>query len=154
MNTVIVRFFAWFFMLVCAHGVEPLTQEQLEEKLVATLSQSTFTGRWCLIEKGVMGEEKQDKYTILSISKVTGGKSWFITARIQYGERDLTIPVPVEVRWAGDTPIIVVDKLGVPGGGTYSARLMIFEDTYAGTWSGGDHAGLMSGVITREKKTP
>lgn len=129
-----------------------LTKEQLEEKLVETLTASTFTGRWCSVEKGVMGAEQADKYTILGISKISGGESWFINARIQYGERDITIPVPVQVRWAGDTPIIVVDKMGVPGGGVYSARLMIYEDTYSGTWSGGEHGGLMNGLISREKK--
>jgi hypothetical protein len=58
----------------------------------------------------------------------------------------------VEVKWAGDTAVIIVDKLQYPGGGTYSARVLFYEHTYAGTWSGGDHGGLMSGVITNEKE--
>ena len=49
------------------------------------------------------------------------------------------------------TPVIVVDKVPVPGGGTYSARVLIYEKTYAGTWTGGDHGGLLNGVITNQK---
>jgi hypothetical protein len=30
--------------------------------------------------------------------------------------------------------------------------VLIYDNTYAGTWSGGDHAGLMNGIITSEKK--
>jgi len=56
------------------------------------------------------------------------------------------------VQWAGDTPVIIVDKMTVPGGGTYSARVLIHEHTYAGTWSGGNKVGLLSGMITNEKE--
>ncbi|MFM1767756.1 MAG: hypothetical protein RJA22_285 [Verrucomicrobiota bacterium] len=127
------------------------TREELETRFQATLAKATLTGRWSLIEKGRSGPEKEDKYTILGVSKV-GGEVWLIHARIQYGGKDITAPIPVQVRWAGDTPVIVVDDVGVPGSGKYSARLLIHQDTYAGTWSGGDVRGLMSGVITRAKE--
>jgi len=57
----------------------------------------------------------------------------------------------VHVKWAGDTPVIVLDKVGIPGAASYSARVLIYEKTYAGTWSGGDHGGLLNGVITNRK---
>jgi hypothetical protein len=128
-----------------------LTPEQLEAKFKATLTKATMSGRWCLIKDGQLTPEKEDKYTILSVSKV-GGDVWLINARIQYGKKDVTAPVPVQVKWAGDTPVIIVDNVGVPGGGNYSARVLIYEGTYAGTWSGGDRAGLMNGVITNQKE--
>jgi hypothetical protein len=128
-----------------------LTQEQLEAKFKTALTKATMSGRWCLIKDGQLTPEKEDKYTILSVSKV-GGDVWLINARIQYGKKDVTAPVPVQVKWAGDTPVIIVDNVGVPGGGNYSARVLIYEGTYAGTWSGGDHAGLMNGVITNQKE--
>jgi hypothetical protein len=96
-----------------------------------------------------MGPEKEDKYTIVGATKI-GGDSWIINARIQYGSRDFVAPIPVKVKWAGDTPVIVVDKIPMPGGGVYSARVLFYEHTYAGTWSGGDHGGLLNGVITNE----
>jgi hypothetical protein len=129
-----------------------LTQEQLEENLVKTLSGATLEGKFSVVENGKPGEEKADKYTILAVSKLTGGETWIITARVQYGGRDYTVPFPVLVKWAGDTPVITVDDVGVPGGGTYAARVLIHADSYAGTWSGGTVSGLMSGTVRRTSK--
>jgi len=77
---------------------------------------------------------------------------WLITARIQYGKNDFVAPVPVVVKWAGDTPVIVLDKVGVAGSGEFSARVLVYDKTYAGTWSGGDHGGLLNGVIVTSKE--
>jgi hypothetical protein len=129
-----------------------LTQEELEAKFKATLTKATMSGRWCGIKDGKLTPEKEDKYTIVSVNKL-GGEAWIINARIQYGEKDFTVPVPVQVKWAGDTPVITVDGMTMPGGKTaYSARVLVYDKTYAGTWSGGDHGGLMNGVITNEKE--
>ena len=103
-----------------------------------------------MIEKGRLGPDKEEKYTIVSVEK-TGADDWTINAKIQYGAINFTAPVPVKVKWAGDTPVIIVDNIGFPGTAKYSARVMIYGDTYAGTWSGGDHGGMLQGVITREK---
>jgi hypothetical protein len=124
-------------------------RETLEAKFKSTLTQATMIGRWCSIRGGELGPEQQDKYTIIAATKV-GGDTWLIHTRIQYGDRDFVAPLPVQVQWAGDTPVIVVDNLAMPGGTRqYSARVLIYGDTYAGTWSGGEHAGLLKGVITR-----
>ncbi len=128
-----------------------LTPEALEAKFTATLTKATMAGRWCAIKDGALGPEKEDKYTIISVTKL-GGDAWLINTRIQYNQKDIVAPIPVQVKWAGDTPVIIVDKIPVPGGGVYSARVLIYEHTYAGTWSGGDHGGLLNGVITNEKE--
>ena len=129
-----------------------LTQEELEAKFKATLTKATMSGRWCGIKDGKLTPEKEDKYTIVSVNKL-GGEAWIINARIQYGEKDFTVPVPVQVKWAGDTPVITVDGMAMPGGKTaYSARVLVYDKTYAGTWSGGDHLGLMNGIITNDKE--
>jgi hypothetical protein len=125
------------------------TAEELESKFRTTLTQATMSGRWCSIDNATLGPEKEDKYTILGVSKL-GGDAWLIKARVQYGSKDLVVPVPVQVKWAGDTPVIVVDKFPMPSGGVFSARVLIYAHTYAGTWSGGDHSGLLKGVITNE----
>ena len=125
--------------------------EELEAKFKATLTKATLAGRWCSLKDGQLGPEKEDKYTIISVTKV-GGDVWLINTRIQYGNKDIVAPIPVQVKWAGDTLVIIVDKVSVPGGGTYSARVLIYEKTYAGTWSGGDHGGLLNGVITNQKE--
>ena len=127
------------------------TPQELEARFIATLTKATMSGRWCTIKSGALGDEQSDKYTIVGVTKL-GGDNWIVKARIQFGKQDIVAPIPVQVKWAGDTPVIIVDKLSYPGGGTYSARVLIYEHTYAGTWTGGDHGGLMSGVITNEKE--
>jgi len=125
--------------------------EELEARFKATLTKATLTGRWCSIKDGTLGPEKEDKYTITGVTKL-GGDAWIVNARIQYGKKDITAPIPVQVKWAGDTPVLIVDKIPIPGGGVYSARVLIYDHTYAGTWTGGDHGGLLNGVITNEKE--
>src|SRR5690349_21634485 len=51
-------------------GKQKLSQEELETKFKATLTDATMSGRWCSINKGKLGPEKEDKYTIVSISKI------------------------------------------------------------------------------------
>ena len=128
-----------------------LTQEQLEANFKATLTKATLKGRWCGVKDGGLTPEKEDKYTITSVTKI-GGEAWLIHARVQYGSKDFSAPIPVQVKWAGDTPVITLDSVEVPGGGSYSARVMIYDHTYAGIWSGGDHKGLMDGLIANEKE--
>lgn len=125
--------------------------EELETKFKSSLTQATLTGRWCSIRKGELGPEKEDKYTIIGVTKLSG-EHWAIHARIQYNKRDFTAPIPVRVRWAGDTPVLIVDKVPIPGGGVYSARVLIYDQTYAGTWTGGNYGGLIYGTITNEKE--
>jgi hypothetical protein len=135
---------------VSAEKPRPNTEE-LEAKFKATLTKATFSGRWCGIKDGKLTPEKEDKYTIVGVTKLAG-ETWIINARIQYGEKDFVAPIPVQVKWAGDTPVITLDNVGIPGGNSYSARVLIYNKTYAGTWSGGDHAGLLNGVIANEKE--
>src|SRR5213075_3592134 len=87
--------------------------------------------------------------------KKVGGDVWQIPARIQYSGKDITLPIVLPIRWAGDTPVVTVDDLPLPGFGTISARVMFFEGHYAGYWKHGDHGGNMFGVIhPAEKEQP
>ena len=126
------------------------TAAELETKFQTTLTAAVLDGRFCMLDKGKLGPDKEEKYTIVGVEKTADGQ-WTISAKIQYGAMNFTAPVPVQVKWAGDTPVIIVDNIGFPGTAKYSARVMIYGDTYAGTWSGGDHGGLMHGVITKVK---
>jgi len=130
------------------------SQEDLEAKFKETMTAVTMSGRWCSIKDGILGEEKDDKYTIVSVEK-GNGDAWTINTRMKYGNREVVAPIPVQVKWAGDTAVIVVDKMSIPGpggyGGTaYSARVLVHEKTYAGSWSGGNRAGLLKGLITKD----
>lgn len=140
-----------------AQGAVPpppaIDQKVLEEKFTKMLTRATFTGRWCAVDKGQLGPEKDEKYTITGVNKV-GNDLWLIHARVQYGNKDVTLPVPVYVKWAGDTPVISITDAALPGLGTYTARVVVYNNRYAGSWSGGRHEGMLHGVITQEKAEP
>ncbi|MBI4660416.1 MAG: SUMF1/EgtB/PvdO family nonheme iron enzyme [Verrucomicrobia bacterium] len=129
---------------------EAADRADLEQKFKETLSNSVLVGRWCLVKDGKLGEEREEKYTIRTVNKA-GEDLWLIFARVQYGEKDVTLPVPVQVKWAGDTPVISITNLGLPGLGTYTARVVIYDRTYAGTWSGPNYGGLLHGIIEKAK---
>ena len=57
-----------------------LTPEELEAKFKATLTKATLSGRWSLLKDGQLGPEKEEKYTILGVTKV-GNDVWLINAR-------------------------------------------------------------------------
>ena len=82
------------------------------------------------------------------------GDFWLFTARIKYGKRDVTLPMPIPVKWAGDTPVISLDNLTLPGLGTFSAHVVIDGDKYAGTWAHGQVGGHMFGTIAKAKPKP
>jgi hypothetical protein len=124
------------------------TQEELEKKFIETMTNAVMAGRWCLLDDGKLSPDKEDKYTIASVKKNADG-SWTITAKIEYAGLTFNAPVPVQVKWAGDTPVIVVDNMGLPGTAKYSARVLVYDGTYSGTWSGGGHGGLMYGVVKK-----
>src|SRR5262249_30562657 len=92
-----------------AEKSRPATEE-LEVKIKAGLTKATFSGRWCGSKEGKLPPEKEDKYTIVGVTKL-GGEMWIINARIQYGEKDFVAPIPVQVKWAGDTPVITLDNV-------------------------------------------
>jgi hypothetical protein len=130
-------------------GEKKATPEELEAVFKTTLTKATLAGRWCSIKDGELGPEKEDQYTIVSVTKLSAD-AWLINAKIKYNQKEFVAPIPVQVKWAGDTPVLIVDKLPLPGG-VYSARVLIYEHTYVGTWSAGDHGGLLKGVITNAK---
>jgi hypothetical protein len=118
-----------------------------EQKFEESFTNVTLKGMWRLVEKGqTIGKALPDEYTIVSAVKKSGDK-WIITARMKFGTVDVSVPVPVDVLWAGDTPVISVTNLAIPGVGTYTARVLIHGDQYAGVWSGPDYGGLMEGVL-------
>ncbi len=88
----------------------------------------------------------EERYTIHKVTKMGGGY-WRFDARVEYGGKDVTVPIPLKVFWAGDTPVITLTDLMIPGLGTYTARVLIYRGQYAGTWSGSDYGGKLFGRI-------
>lgn len=126
------------------------TREELEKKFADDLSGAVLTGQFTMTGR----EDKPpaaEKYTITSAKKLHGD-FWVITARVQYGDHDVTAPMPVKVLWAGDTPVITLTDLTIPGLGTYTARVLFYEGRYAGTWSHGPVGGSLWGKYAKPQQ--
>ena len=123
-----------------------LSQEELEAKFAKDLSGATLVGHFTTAGEGKTSSPKEEKYTLTKVAKVQGD-IWLFQTRIQYGDHDVTLPLPLPVKWAGDTPMIYLNNMPIPGLGTFSARVVFAEGKYAGTWSGKNHGGHLYGRI-------
>jgi hypothetical protein len=137
------------------------TREELYKRFSAQMSGVKLVGRFT-----VLGKENEklaaEEYRILSVVKMDDGDYWLLTARIKYGKNDVTVPMPLQIKWAGETPVITLDKVTIPGLGTFSSRVLFHENMYAGTWMHDKVGGHLFGTVEKlkpeeleaEKKTP
>lgn len=126
----------------------------LHEKLAKYLTGTKWTGQFTMKGKD---KTRTEQYEILTAEKGEIGDYWNLVARIKYGDHDATIPLPpIEIKFAGGTPVITVDNAFFPGFGKFDARVLIRKGQYAGTWAhvgeGGGVGGHMFGTI--EKMDP
>lgn len=124
-------------------------QAALEAAFLQQMNGCRMVGHFT--ETGSDKAPKKDSYTIAKVKKLRDEK-WQFDAKIEYGRKSVTLPLAVDVYWAGDTPTIQVTKLLVPTLGTFDARIVLHGDQYAGLWSGKDHGGHMFGAIERLAK--
>ncbi|MDB5336288.1 MAG: hypothetical protein JWN70_1907 [Planctomycetaceae bacterium] len=131
-----------------------LDQAELEKEFEKTMSGSVLVGRFTVVGKE-NEEPKEERYTITKVKKQDDGE-WIFLVRIQYGKNDNQVPLKLKVEWAGDTPVITLTDLTIPGMGTFTSRVLIYRGWYAGTWQHGKVGGHLFGRIeklTEEKKT-
>jgi len=121
-------------------------QKKLDESFEKTMTKVKLVGNFTIDGKED-GTLRKEEYIVEKVKKTDEGDYWVITARIKYGEVDLAVPVPVEVKWAGKTPIITLDNITIPGLGTFSSRVVIDKGKYAGTWTHDDVGGHLFGKI-------
>ena len=146
-------------LLACSTGAAtPEEQEALEKAFEDSMRGAVLVGNFTIFDN--QGESdaaegdapgvrlRAERYEIEKAVKQVGD-IWTFHARIQFGDTDVTVPVPVKLSWAGDTPMVSVTDLGVPGIGTYTARVAFYRDAYAGMWWGKTHGGNMFGKIER-----
>ena len=100
------------------------------------------------------GERPQgkDEYRLHKVAKLSDDR-WLFEAEFKLGDVNLKVPIPLEVRWAGDTPVVQLTDLPIGGSGPFTARVLFYGDQYAGTWSGKDHGGHLFGKIVRGEPT-
>lgn len=124
------------------------TKAELEKRFTDSMNGATMVGHYVTgeLEKGK--DLPEDRYGIESVTKIKDDM-WLFKARIEVEGQDITLPIPLKVLWAGDTPVITLDDLSLPGLGTFSARVLIHGHNYAGTWSHGEEGGQMFGRIEK-----
>lgn len=126
--------------------IDEATQKRYEAFSKA-LSGSKFVGNFTVVGQD-LGKLTPEEYSIKSVKKMPEDDMWLFVARIKYGERDMSVPIPLEVRWAGgDTPVICVTDFSIFGYGPFSARVVVYNGKYAGTWSHGKVHGHLFGEI-------
>jgi hypothetical protein len=112
------------------------------ENLGRALSNTKWTGHFTLT--GQENSLKKEAYQIVDAFH-QGENRWLLTAKIAYGKRDVTVPIPLQIQWAGKTPVITVDRLAIPPLGIFDARVLMRNGSYAGTWAHGDKGGHLFG---------
>jgi hypothetical protein len=136
------------FSAACAKRDTAATAD-LEKKFQESMAGVTLAGNSTRLNKpGFVSAE--ERYVIEKVSKVSGD-IWLFQARVRFESHDLPLPIPITVKWAGDTPMISLTDVSIPGLGTYTARVLIYRDQYAGTWSGKSGGGQMFGKVVRER---
>ena len=123
-----------------------------EKEFQEKMTNVTLTGFFTV---GDSGETRPDKYTVEKVAKI-GDDLWTFDARIQYGTRDYRAKVKVPIKWAGDTPVITLASYLIQGHGVYSARILIHNGQYAGTWGGAEGKGgkMFGNVVRNAPPTP
>jgi hypothetical protein len=96
------------------------------------------------------GEQMPAQDDTYDISELTRGEgdTWVFQYTMSYGGGNkLTVPIPVSVVWAGDTPVLTMTDQAVQGLGVFSVRVLLYGDRYAGTWQSPMAGGHMWGRI-------
>jgi hypothetical protein len=127
-----------------------LPLDALEKQFQESLSDATLTGFYTV---GDSPETKEDRYTIERVAKI-GEDLWAFQARIAYNNREFKATVKVPVKWAGETPVLTLSNYVIKDQGVFSARILIHNGMYAGTWGAQAHGGKMFGKIVKNESAP
>lgn len=124
------------------------SKTELNQKLAEYLTNTLWKGSFTISGKDV--PPKPELYEIKEAIKADEGDYWNLIVRIKYGDKDLTLPLPpIEIKWAGQTPVITLDALTIPGMGTFDARVVIRSGQYAGVWKHDQVGGHLFGTIEK-----
>ncbi len=154
------RFFAFVVIVLSASYNVAKAEETkaVQEKrfkiLQEILQDTTLVGHFTVDGKP-MTELTEERYDIKKVEPIEGEPNlWTIESRIQYKKNDVTLPLVLRVEWAEKTPVIVMDRVIVPGLGSFSARVVFDNGKYAGTWAhDGDGRSVGGHLFGRIEKT-
>ena len=140
----LVIFFVLFAGSLFGQGA---TLSALEKEFQDSLAAVTLEGQSTRDGKPGVSD---DKYDIEKVEKAAGD-NWTFYIKVAMQGREMTLPLPIEIKWAGDTPTITLTDKSLPGMGTYTARVVVYKGHYAGIWSGSNGGGKVFGRIVKKK---
>lgn len=125
---------------------DPASLTDLEREFTEQMRNVVLVGHFT-----IEGRERRDglpeRYEISEVTKLEGDR-WRFDVHLTYGSVDATLPVVVPIVWAGDTPMVSITDFAIPGlGEEFGARVVFYDNRYAGTWDHGEYGGLMYGTI-------
>lgn len=129
---------------------DKLDQDALEKKFSEQMKNSVLVGRFTVDGAPADKLAVEERYEIESVTRLRGDY-WTFLARMKYGTTDVKIPVTVKILWAGDTPMISMTDFTIPGLGTFTSRVLFYDNRYVGTWQHGKVGGHMFGRIEKAK---
>ena len=156
---------AWSLAIVCLCSVaamraaadEPAEKkppvpdrETLIKQFEESMSGATLVGYFTLNGQEATKGLKEEKYKLKSVKKLKHGDYWQFD--YEHGDGGKTTTLPLEIKWAGDTPVITLTDVLVPGAATFTARVLFYRNEYAGTWSASDHGGRIFGKVVKDEE--
>ncbi|WP_372722910.1 hypothetical protein [Novipirellula sp.] len=131
------------------NGQQASESDSRAERISNYLTGAKFVGKFTVDGKDDT-TPKTEEYTISKCEKLAEKNLYRLTARIKYGEVDSEIPMDLPILFAGNTPVITLNSLSLPGMGTFSARVLIHDGRYSGTWQHDKVGGHLFGKIVKE----
>ena len=141
----------------------PVEMTAAEKQFQEAMNNVTLVG---FFTQGDGAELHDDKYVIERVTKIKDD-TWKFEARIQYNKKDFKVAMPLPVKFAGDTPVISLTNYAVPGFGSFTARVVMYNGAYAGTWGSSGapapgpngkaippHGGKLFGKIVKNEPEP
>jgi len=117
---------------------------ELEKKFAELMTGAALVGSFNV--DGKENAPKAERYIISKAEKL-GDDRWKLS--YQYNDKGVEIPIIVDIKWAGDTPVITMTDFTIPTLGTFTSRVLFYDNRYAGTWQHGKAGGLLWGRIER-----
>lgn len=124
-----------------------VSKEDIFQKFETDMQGVRFSGFFTI--DGSELPPTKETYEVHRVQKLGEEDLWVFTARIKYGKQDITLPIPLPVKWVGHIPVIAMENLPIPGLGTFSAHVVMDGNKYAGTWAHGKLGGHLYGTIDK-----
>ena len=148
---------ALVLVLLVASQLPGLAQgsSEAEANFIAMLKNATLKGTWAPVQQAQLGASRKDEgYRIARVEKKEGDK-WTLVYLVSYQGKDIEYPMPVTVKFAGDTAVLILDNVRAGRDkANWSARVMFHENVYTGRWwetGNKEHGGTIEGIVTQAK---